>query len=132
MFGNEEDKFSTNITEFLSDNYYVENLVQDLLPITRSYSTNFLEKYFRGKRCQDARHHCANGPIGDGVTIHRHLNLDNHDVNMTTLSLDTDLVTIQILECEHSALSWKDALDHWFINHNESALLLTWMILAPS
>ena len=54
-----------------------------ILQVTWSYSTNLLEEDFRGKSCQDASHHCPDCPIGDGVTIHRHLHLDNHYVSIS-------------------------------------------------
>ena len=31
------------------------------------------------------------------------------------MSDDTDLVTVQVLECEHSTLSWENALDGYMI-----------------
>ena len=46
------------------------------------------------------------------MAIDCHLNLDSDaESGVSHGSDDTDLVTIQVLECEHSALRWENALE---------------------
>ena len=43
-----------------------------------SDGANLLDKHLGGEGGEDASHHSADGAVGDGVPIHRHLDLHSH------------------------------------------------------